>query len=366
MSISSSRLSRYTWPWVGVLALLLILMADALIFRVLSPWSLLLERAGNRYNRDVIEDRIQLEKQAEQHEKVQQVALFGTSRMQRMWRERYSTLVNRTDLQLLNYAHPNMSPADVLSAAEAMAGMEPDVVILGLSELDLHNRSKLKSRSSFPSIARFVDLAAALGWDSLWSERQELLRIAAGKVLLSYRFRKQLDSAFFGIVKEFPGTRPNSPTPSIPPDTNWLLQQARALPPDWNNEPARERLRHMQINSLINLRGGAQLELQQSFVRDTIQRFTHAGSRVVILELPVYPAARRLYDPKMRGSFLNFAAQMERDFGVRLIPLEQQPGYPAYDFADFMHVGKRAAYRATPFIEKVILEELAVSEVYEE
>ncbi len=127
--------------------------------------------------------------------------------------------------------------------------------------------------------------------------------------------------------------------------------------------PARERLRHMQINSLINLRGGAGLELQQTFARDTIQRFTRAGSRVVILELPVYPAARRLYDPKMRVSFLDFAAQMERDFGVRLIPLEQQPDYRGYDFADFMHVGKRGAYRATPFIEKIILEELAIRRV---
>ena len=93
-------------------------------------------------------------------------------------------------------------------------------------------------------------------------------------------------------------------------------------------------------------------------LRRAVQRLRVAGAEVIIVEAPLSPLAAKYYDPTIRDDFVAFAHGLERESGVRFVPLDLSATYPEEDFKDLMHLKPAGARELTAVILRAVQEVL--------
>lgn len=355
-STSSSDPRRGRWPVAGLLALLLVLAIDGLVFRASSPWRWLSKQIEHGFYQGVVSDRLIIELLGRRREGKRYSVLMGTSRMQKAWQPHLLEPGKPEWLIVKSLAHARIFPAEMRAAAEEMRDRAPDVVVLGISEAETHVPMMLDRRTSFPGAFLYLEAARHLGMGWLFEKRDGLYRGALAGLVASYRHRDVLGNAGLDRLRRFPSDpEPIEPRVLDPVEAEVLAEFNRGAD---NEHPIetdmRKFRRHMaQIQAIT---AGPHVDAQREFLRRAVEIFRDAGSEVVILELPLHPSTRRLYDSELRADFLALAAELERDLAARVIRLEDQPGFERSDFWDLIHVGPEGEKKLTQTILTAILE----------
>jgi hypothetical protein len=334
----------------------LVLAVDGLAFRACSPWPALSDSMEHWYYKSTIRDRLALEALAKDRNKKRHAVLLGTSRMKAAWRPKQLDLSLPDTLKVIRLAHARVFPPEIRAAAEALRDRAPDVVVLGLSEVDTHTPVRLDQRTTFPNSKVYFEAARHLGIRWLLAKRESLYRTLLGNVVRSYRHRDLLGEAGLDRLRRFPGTTVPSALPALDPVQAGVLAELEDVGTDVPADRERTRKLHEQILSLSGLRAGPHSAANLDFLRRSVEILREAGSDVVIIELPVHPAAQRLYDPRLRGEFLTLTTELEDNFAVRVIRLEDQDTFDASDFVDLTHVGAGGTEMTTHTILSTMLD----------
>ena len=120
-----------------------------------------------------------------------------------------------------------------------------------------------------------------------------------------------------------------------------------------------------QIEMILELGPGPHVAVQRELLRSTVARLRAAGTEVILAETPLHPEAASLYDQTLRADFLRFAGGLEREYGVRLLRLEEYGGFAASDFSDLLHLHRDRAIQYTRTIVEAVGELLGMSQVGE-
>lgn len=355
-STSSSEVRPSRWPVAGAIAVVLLLAIDVLSFRIFSPWRAFDGRLDGWYHEDKLRDRLAIDALGRDAAKRTRAIVMGTSRMQQAWRPRLLDAPLPDDLEVFELAHARIYPTELRAAAAVMRDRAPDVVVLGVSELDTHVPVMLDRRTSYPDATLYVEAARHLGAGWLFDNRREFYRVVVGGAVAAYRHRGLLGDAGLDRLRRF-----DLPNPPLEPVTLTPLEEEIAAEfeaRDTNPRRHKWRMNHVvrQVRLVGRVARGPHADAQQQFLVRAVETFRSAGSRVVIFELPLYPSARKLYDAEFRADFLALVAGLEVDPGVRVIRLEDQPEYERSDFKDITHVGSQGAAKTSRVILDAILD----------
>lgn len=338
-------------------------------------WQALSERIDphHRFERGIVRDRLELRRIGGVEPHRQRVFVVGSSRAVAGFRPRLvaESLPEEAAFGLI--AHGGFTTFEMRSMVADMLAAEPDAVVFVLSELEINTPLRILAQSSFSSLPAIGDLVAAVGPRFAFANRQILYRLAAANLLNAYRYRQVLDRAFAGRWRRFAasdrltqGRAPRTPMMILSADARKtlgrrsrqrLLATAKASFPD-----TPERIVEESFRRVVRIARGDHATIQQDFVRRSIGRLAAAGARVVIVEAPLHPLAERLYDVAARDDFLTFAADLERDFGARLMPLEAIGAFTGEDFTDLIHLGESGGIRLTRQIVGTVGEILEISQ----
>jgi hypothetical protein len=102
-----------------------------------------------------------------------------------------------------------------------------------------------------------------------------------------------------------------------------------------------------QIDMVSEIRRGRHVEVQTALLRHTVETLHDAGVVVIVVEAPLAPVSRKLYDTALGGDFSRFVQGLVDDFGVRFVPLSSMPRFRDGDFLDLMHVNERGRKKLT-------------------
>lgn len=332
-------------------ALLLFVLADALVFRVLSPWQFIGTHFQlENYNRHLLSDQLVLEALEKDPGGQPNVVLLGTSRMMHAWDPATLPQEQLPAARVLSLAHPAMYPPDIFTAVSRLPQGSTQLVVLGISETDTHAPLKIGPTTPFPSSASYLDTAQHLGLSWLFDQREGFYRTLVGELLLSYRYRDLFGDAGMNELRKFRGTRARR-------DERAIEEQVASLqlPPALRDSSRYGmEISGVEILRLTPVKAGVHVPVKMAFFRAAVERLTEEGVPVAIVELPLNPMAQGLYDGGLRDEFLQFCRELERDFAVVVVPLEQQAPYVIEDFRDLTHLRGEGIRRSTAVIAEVI------------
>lgn len=170
----------------------------------------------------------------------------------------------------------------------------------------------------------------------------------------SYRYRDVLGRAGLDKARRFslgarlPAQRLQPPRPAIAGGAPTPLPRARlrrftaALPERIPQSAVRAEVQ--QIRSITR---GEHARVQMALVRRGVRALRAAGVAVIVVEAPLHPEAGALYDTSIRTEFLDFAASLVNDYGVRFIPLEESGPFADSEFRDLTHVRGKGTVKLT-------------------
>lgn len=366
-------------PWGAVLALIVVLLLDRTVFLRASTWERfdIPESVYTLFQLGLVRDRLELlalenesleERGDGKHRSTTPVFLLGSSRLEHGFLVESLPKYDISRARLVKLAHPQFYPFEMRAAADVVATHLPGIVVLALSELETHARIELLPGSSFGNASAVADLARAAGPAFAFEHRALLARIAVMGFFNTYHYRDVLDTAGFGVGRKFPhgahlgmdgepaATPPTmAGQPSKIPEAELVaivskLDARFAGPGSVSDRP--------QFELVRSVSRGRHAEINLKLVRRTIEVLIQAGGRIILVEPPIYPEARALYDPIARQEFQWFARDMARDERVSYVGLEQGPVFEDEDFSDLTHLERAGAFKFTRVIIDAIGREL--------
>ena len=369
-SSSSAAPRKGRLPLAGALALLTLLVADAVLLGDRAPWNWLIERipATRPVERGVARDARALVALAGADAERVRVAVLGSSRVEAGF---LPVLAGKElpEAVFVKLAHGGVDPLVIRALVEELLIVGVDVVVLVLSELDTHRPLRLEpipgAGSAASSLRPLPDLLAATGTGFALRNRDSLYRLSAAAVLRGYRYRKVLEAAglsaplTFETDERLVGTRPDLGLPPIALGEvhprgisasgirSVQAQLAKSVPPSML--PAAL----VEIDIVSEIGPGPHVAVQMALLRRAVVRLRDAAVRVVLVEGPLNPVTAELYDVRVRRSFLAFARQLEAS-GVWFAPLERFEPFTKADFADLLHLTPRGAAKFTLGVAKVL------------
>lgn len=265
-------------------------------------------------------------------------------------------------------ARPGMEPFHQRSLADGVVRGAPDAVILTWSAFDTHRPVRLE-----PVVGRAVASAPAL-WDLigetdaafLWQNRDSLRRAVLASVSNAYRYRDVLGEAFGFRWRRF-ATSPALTSPAPPPIAGRAriafgeADGPRVLP------GVRRDIRKLfplagdfvavdQTDMVSEIERGRHVEVQTALLRSAVETIRRAGIPVIVVETPLHPVSRRLYDVALEEDFAVFARDLAVDPGVRFVPRSEMPAFRDADFIDLMHVSESGRQKLTRAVEPALRE----------
>jgi len=351
--LPSSTSSSRRWPVAALLALGILLAADAAVLGPRGIWPWLAARDPEQ--RALARLALQQVREAPPGEP--RAFVVGTSRVQ----EGFDVEVARRELPgnaIGKLGQPRFEPFVIRQLADDLVSARADAVVILLSEFDTHRPLRLEPvpDPGTASLGALVDLLRATE-PSFWvAQRTSLYRLLACSALDAYRYRPILRTAGLGSLREFPfDARFGSTERGDPfrPIAFWggsrheVPERARRSTFDLFPPRIGSFMGRMQAGTVGEITRGPHAAVQQTLVRRTIERLTGAGVRVAIVEGPLHPAAADLFDTKLRGEFLAFMGSLERAYGIAFLPLEELEPYYESDFQDLVHVGAEGVPKLT-------------------
>ncbi len=366
---SSDPEADRTWPREGgpqtarqarraltawILALVALVAIDRLLLGDGGPWEAIRQRIhrSHRFEWGIADDRLQMQRLRAAPPAQRRVLVVGSSQARAGFVIEHLSEPPPATVAFGKIAHGGLNTFEIRSMVGDVLDLDPDVVVLFLSPLDLNSRLQVLPQASFASWSALLDLIRETGAGFSFRRRQTLYRLLAANLLNSYRYRQVLDRAFAGklrrtaldpaseldrlVVKE------STPRHLTRERKNRLQAQLKAQFPDL--DPAWVTF---SFHRIYNLTRGQHSRIQQRFVRRSVRRLTQAGVEVVIVEAPLHPLAAEIHELTIREDFLGFAASLERDFGLRSVLLESSGPFAADDFWDPVHVNEPGAVKLT-------------------
>ncbi len=296
------------------------------------------------------------------------VAVLGSSRGEAAFHPEWLPETELPPGSVLRFVHPGLRPFELRSLVEALLPLEPDAAVFLLSEFETHTPLELRPELSSGSLAAVADLLRAGGARFAWQERVGLARLALAGLLRGYRDRAILGAAGLERLRRFPlDARLAPPEASL----DWLLAPAerRPVPPALQRRVEAAAARFLpagsafavavEMRQLRALSRGPHQRIQEALLQWAVERLLAAGSAVVLFEAPLFPGAAPLRDPTFRDDFLAFARSLEREPGVRFVPLEAGPRYEPGEFSDLTHLARPGAEKLTRALLGAVREALA-------
>lgn len=348
--------SGWRMPWAGLVAAVLVFVADRAVLGHVGLWRALEERLELvprrlvRVELGIARDRLDLARLDAAAPGVERVLVMGNSRAYDGFQ--FEDVPER--FALAELLHAPISPLELRLFAREAAAHRADLLIVMLSEFDTHRPVRVVPRAGFADLRATAAIALASltgrpGWSPrfLLEKRVGLERLALAAVFDAYRYRDALDRAWLdeklGFEPDPAGRLPRlvereledaDETSGDIPD----LEAARAL----FGQAFQGRFPDSYIPLLRGIRSGPYVAATESLIEGAVAILRAADCEVLIVEGPLYPASYQLYDhAATRAEFLALARRLEREHGVHMLLLEDSGPYAEGDFADPLHLLKR-------------------------
>jgi hypothetical protein len=352
-----------------LLAGLVVLIAtDRLVMRSSEPWSWAHQRLSHDRTMDYWISLAQMRRWrfARERDDRTRVVALGSSRAAAAFVPDKVSISETEWVHATTLGRPGIDPFVLRSMVDGVVALDPDVVVLYISEFDTHRAMFLIPRSTDPDLPSLVELLRYTSPDYCWDERHKLLQILAGGILETYHHRDVLLAAGLGSFSEFEmGARGlDGPAPPAPARRFGSHRFA-----DWHSTSFAERVAEIEAShgreiplaefgQLYEMLRGEQVRAQESMIESAIERFGGAGVQVLIFETPLNPLGAALSQAGLRDDFLAFARRMERTHDSWFIPLERSGPFGPEQFADLTHLNFEAAVRTTRLVLERIHQEL--------
>jgi hypothetical protein len=264
------------------------------------------------------------------------------------------------EIHFAKLGFPRFEPFAIRALAGDLIASGADAVCLIASEQDTHRPLRLEPvpGSSAASLGAIWDLLRVTDWRFALENRVSLYRLVATSGLWLYRYRPDLHMAGLEDLPRFrlderlrdPTRKKRDPFRPVAlwgADRHFVPPEARRstmdlFPPLMDQWNAR-----IQAGTIQEITAGVHVAVQMHLYRRTLEVLREAGLEVVLVEGALHPAARDLYDTRLRQEFVAFARKLDADLGVRFIPLEQMPRFAESDFYDLVHTTRRGAAKIT-------------------
>ena len=354
MSRSSTSSSR-SLPWAGLVAVLLLLAVDRGVLGVNGPW----EKLSSGRPTGAAVSRLALQEIRSAPSSEPRVFVVGTSRAF----DGFDAELAERELPgfaFAELAHPRFEPFVVRALVDDMIDAGATVAVLLVSELDTHRPLRLEPvpGSMAASSDALLDLLRATDLDFALRNRRSLFRLAASSLLQSYRYREILGEAGLLEARRFEfddrlGAAKPADRDPFRPVALWGASRKAPPPPARRTTvdlfpPEIDAWRAtMQAGTIAEVTRGPHADVQQFLLRRAVERLRAAGVAVLIVETPMHPATRDLYDPSIRDDFAAFAAALAERDGVTFLPIEAMPHFAESDFYDLVHVSWHGSGKLT-------------------
>jgi hypothetical protein len=285
------------------------------------------------------------------------VAFLSSSRGQCAWPLEELPADQRPPWQMALMTHPGIRPLHMLLQADRLARLQPDVVVLMLSEFDTHRALALVPHVLGDSPSAVLALASLLDPAVVWEHRQTLARFALASVLPSYRFRRVFGLAGLDRYRSFgrrAGQGQGGGWPEAIPVSQPLSltrhQLDRVTRAVRDSMPAvdveSDRFRN-QLGTMQAITRGPHAQVQMEIVRQTVERLVDAGIDVLLVEGPVAALPAELYDPMARYEYRSLAEQLAAAPSVHLLTSDESGPFALEAFRDLFHLDDEGAARMT-------------------
>jgi hypothetical protein len=340
----------------GLLALVLVIVLDAVVVSAWFPWSALVSRVRPEQSVywGVTRDRAELARVAAREDAIR-VGILGSSRghtgFLREWAEEAMEGVAFAQL-----SHALQDPATVHALVPDLIDAGIDVAVLTMSHVDTHRPVRLEPlpAKSTARLSTLMPLVEVGGFAWLFEHREAAYRIATAQLSNLYRFRDNLGRAGANGLREFAldarleGKRRvqllGTPVLGEAGPARLAAKRERAL---LSRVLPHQQRWPLQLAWFKEVRDGPQVTAQMAWLERSIDDLVAAGVRVVIAECPVHGIGKRVSQPGTEEAFRAFAAEQARRKGVFGLPLDDAVPYTMADYLDLFHLNERGAARFT-------------------
>jgi hypothetical protein len=345
-------------PWAGVVAVLMLAILE-IFLNTGVVWSTLASRIS------IFEPEAHkiAHEQFLKHgpglpEGVETLVVPGTSRAMAGVR---SELISAElpEIRIVRLARPGMEPFQLLSSVLDIAPLQPDVVVLPVSEFDLFRPLRVEpvSDRGAGGWKALSILIASMTPAQVWQGSESLLRLGAASTLDAYRFRGLHRRVWSGELSSFDLSRFSNPADQsrkmgfenvmIGPDTRdsvdpALIAEIVELFPDGLLAATIEPL---QVPMIRDVAAGEHARIHAALLRASVEALVEAGIEVILVEAPLHPAASLLYDRGLAKDFRELAEELARDPRVSFV----RPAVPfeGDDFGDLLHLSREGGAKLT-------------------
>lgn len=360
------------------LAIALVIAADLLVFGVHGPWEELRARipgGGCGVENGIVRDRLAMRALEAAPSGQPRAFVLGSSRACEGFRENAVGKAEREGIGFTKLAHAAVTPVAIRSIVSVVEASDARAVAVLLSEFDTHSPVILVPEASFGGFGVIAELSRLMGASFVREERTSLFRYGAAALLRSYRYRRVLDVAGFDQFRSFEfGSDSAKDEQRLKPRKRAEPRARLGAPPRGDLPPERFRairddivarfprsIPRAEFNQLRVLGRGEHVAVQMGLLEASFRSWRESGIEVVIVEGPLNPLAAALYDPSLRGEFVEFALRMERELGVRFVPLDAADPYTVDDFKDLTHVGRSGWIRLSRSIASALREAIGIA-----
>ncbi|MCB9898520.1 MAG: hypothetical protein H6825_10990 [Planctomycetes bacterium] len=351
------------WPWGGLVALVLVLLFDKLVFGIHGPWeriaAMLPQESTAALELGLARDRLEQRAAAEAPHDEPRVVLVGTSRTDAAFQPDTIPQELWPPIRFYEQTHARVFPHELRSMIDEVIGYEPDLVVTLLSEFELTVPLRLVPQATGGSFSALFELMRLTGPEFSFEHRLEFLRMAACGGLDGYRYRDVVGKAGLTALRRFPSTHLHATEgmvwPEVPTDTRPMpmdpAAEQEALDALYAFYAGKEFAVRVEFQQIRSMRPGMHADINMAIMERNFELLREAGAEVLVIEGVDNPRTYALYDyAACRPIFLDFMQRMQREHGVRFIPREELPPLDEIDFRDLTHSGKLGAQKYTAVI----------------
>ncbi|GJM23206.1 MAG: hypothetical protein DHS20C15_31210 [Planctomycetota bacterium] len=372
------------FPWAGLLAVVLILVIDALAFGEFAPWQWLADGTGpgQHMERGLAHDRLAMRALSEAPDDSVRIVVLGSSRAERGFNPSFLERGLPEHVRFLRFSHAGMTPFEMRAVSNELTREPPEVFMVLLSEFDTHHPLELRTILGAGNFTATTELIRLVSWEFLFQERDTFFGLTLASALNAYRYRALWDAAELSawrhvgpanndvgamILNEVERMRTEGPgrrqkTDASTSDERAPKSEPRASNlPEWTplppipGESFTETLLRNRIARRAQLRDfnqreqvraatlGPHAEIQMQLVESMVREQLAVGAQVLLVEGPLNPLADELRDSATIEEFRAFARELEALPGVELLWLHESGPFPAEFFGDITHLNPAGA-----------------------